>query len=108
MGKLIELPDNLITPDDRIKLESFGGREISLGRITRFHWNDNNVDELSFEMYRGGADEELVFSLHHDRRQHTFIAKDADNREVATGNLNHVMAVLDKILDKEDEEDKPA
>lgn len=43
MAEIIELANNLITPQDHDALEAFGGHEISHGRATRYDWKKQKV-----------------------------------------------------------------
>lgn len=109
MAKIIVLPHNFFTPEDRKALESFGAHELSRGRATRYHWGERNEHEPVFEMFRGGADEELVFWIARDQTQNMFMASDPRGRMIVSGNLSHVMAELDdKLLIEHGEEDRPA
>jgi hypothetical protein len=107
MVKVIELPDNLIGQDDQKFLEAFGGHEISHGRATRFHWQEDKAGNPSFEIYRGGENEVLVLCIHRDREKDLFEAVDATGDVIASGALDHVMAVLDKKLADEHKDYTP-
>lgn len=109
MAEIIELPPNIIGKDDHKAIESFGGHEISHGRATRFHWDHANNDDPIFELYRGGADEELVVTIRRSRQKDEFQAADPQGEMIVSGSLDHVMAVLDEKLSREhDESDTPA
>ena len=98
MAEIIKLPDNLIGIDDHESLESFGGHEISHGRMTRFHWDKESDGDPVFEMYYGGANEKLFSKIIRDRKKDEFQAHDSDNKIIVSGTLNQVMSVLDERL----------
>jgi len=98
MSEIVQLPDNFIGKEDRDKLESFGGHTIAHGRATRWHWTADERGAHLFEIYRGGAEEELAYRVSRDRRRDVFRAHDARGREAAAGSLDHVMAQLDQLL----------
>ena len=104
MGKLIELPDNLIGIEDQESLEAFGAHEISHGRATRFHWDYNNNDDPVFELYRGGADEVLTLKITRDRKKDEFQATTKGGDTIINGTLDEVMIKLDKKLKYERDE----
>ncbi|MBS1269215.1 MAG: hypothetical protein MAG794_00162 [Gammaproteobacteria bacterium] len=98
MRKVITLPENFIGKEDREKLESFGGHTIAHGRATRWHWTSNERGGDVFEIHRGGADEVLAYSLIRDRAHDVFRVYDSRSHEAASGDLEHVMAELDRLL----------
>lgn len=95
---IIKLAENLIGPADHKRLESFGAHVIMHGRATRFAWSEEDGDPR-FDIFRGGADEELAARIGRHRDLHEFYAEDAAGRQIATGTLDHVMAELDAYLD---------
>ena len=97
MTEIIRLADNIISKEDREQLQSFGGHVIAHGRATRWHWNKNGDDDV-FDIYRGGADEELAVSISRNRKLDAFYATDASGKVIATGVLDHVMAELDQYF----------
>lgn len=101
MSEIVQLPENFIGREDREKLESFGGHTIAHGRATRWHWASDHQGGDIFEIYRGGADEELAYRVSRDRRRSVFRVHDAHDREVLRGDLEHVMAGLEKMLSTE-------
>lgn len=98
MAEIIGLPDNFIGKEDREKLESFGGHEIAYGRSTRWSWGSDEKGDHVFELFRGGADEELIARISRDRRLDTFIVRDDRDQIVISGSLDHIMAELDRLL----------
>lgn len=98
MADIIHLPDNFIGKDDRERLEAFGGHVIAHGRATRFHWARDGAGDDAFEIYRGGAHEELVLRIQRDRQQDTYYATDPQGETLSRGSLEHVMADLDRRL----------
>jgi hypothetical protein len=98
MADIIKLPDNLISNEDRHKLESYGGHEIARGRATRFHWTTSDKGDPLFEIYRGGAKEQLIVQIGRHREQDEYYAVDATGQEVTSGALDHVMAELDRMM----------
>lgn len=98
MSDVVQLPENFIGKEDRERLESFGGHTIAHGRATRWHWTSNERGDDVFEIYRGGADEELAYRLTRDRRKDVFRVRDHRGREAASGDLEHVMAQLEHLL----------
>lgn len=98
MDKITALPDNIINKEDRIKLESFGGHEIARGRATRFAWESTQDGSPVFSLYRGGAKEEHVFCISHNRTEDRFEAHDDQQGVVVHGTLSYVMAVLDQRM----------
>lgn len=97
---VIVLPDNLIGLEDQESLESFGGHQISHGRATRFHWDEDENEDPVFEIYRGGKNEELVTRIHRNREDDEFEALDPEGKTLVKGSLDHVMAVLEKKFRK--------
>jgi len=100
MTEIVQLPENFIGKDDRERLESFGGHTIAHGRATRWHWDSDERGDI-FEIYRGGAEEELAYRLTRDRKNDVFRVWDARGAEAASGDLEHVMAQLDRLLSEE-------
>ena len=100
MARIIKLPDNFIGKEDRERLESFGGHEISRGRATRWHWNKDKKGNDIFEIYRGGADEKLVICISRNREHDEFYAKTAKSKLLASGTLDHIMNLLDEYFAK--------
>lgn len=98
MSEIVRLPENFIGKEDRERLESFGGHTIARGRATRWHWSSDERGDDVFEIYTGGADEELAFSLSRDRKNDVFRVHDSRGREAAAGDLEHVMAQLEHLL----------
>lgn len=98
MSDIVRLPDNFIGKDDRERLESFGGHTIARGRATRWHWTADERGDDVFEIYQGGAEEELAYRLRRDRKQDVFRVHDRRGREVLSGDLEHCMAGLDEML----------
>lgn len=98
MSEVVQLPENFIGKEDRIKLESFGGHTIAHGRATRWHWSTDERGDEVFEIYKGGVDEALAYRLTRDRKRGLFRAHDSRGREAASGELEHVMAKLEHLL----------
>lgn len=98
MSKVIQLPDNPIGRADRDRLESFGGHCIALGRATRWHWGQDAEGDPVFEIYRGGANAQLVASISRDRARDVFRVQDDMGGRHASGGLEYVLAVLDAYL----------
>lgn len=101
MSEIVQLPENFIGKEDRERLESFGGHTIAHGRATRWHWDNDERGNDVFEIYRGGADETLAFRVTRDRKRDVFRVHDNRGREVLSGDLEHVMAGLDRMLSTE-------
>jgi len=100
MTRIIKLPENFIGKEDREKLESFGGHEISRGRATRWHWDkDKNGNDI-YEIYRGGANEKLVVKIGRDREHDEFHVTTSNGKLLTSGTLDHVMNILDEYLAK--------
>lgn len=108
MAKIINLPDNFIGKEDREKLESFGGHEIAHGRATRWHWGKNAQGGDVFDIYRGGAKEQLVVQIGRDREHDKFYIKNASGKLVSSGTLDHIMAELDRYFAQIHGEEGPA
>ncbi|MDT8283255.1 MAG: hypothetical protein RQ982_10685 [Gammaproteobacteria bacterium] len=98
MAQIINLPENIIGRKDRKLLESFGGHTIAHGRATHWHWHKADNGDVLFEIFRGGSDEVLAISVSRDREEDAFYAFDAAGRIVASGGLNHIMAVLEQYF----------
>lgn len=98
MADIIRLPDNFIGKEDHERLESFGAHMIAHGRATRWHWDKDTDGDDVFEIYRGGADEVLIVRINRDREKDTFRAEDAAGHAIASGALDHVMAIVDQKL----------
>lgn len=98
MGEVTELPDNVIGKDDREWLEAFGGHTFGRGRATRWHWGRDMAGDDSFPLFSGGADGRFIASVSRDRDADLFRALDTDRRELVNGELEHVMAALDRYL----------
>jgi len=101
MSEIVQLPENFIGKEDRERLESFGGHTIAHGRATRWHWAKDEQGNDVFELYRGGADEALAYGISRDRSHDIFRVHDSYQREVLSGDLDHVMAGLEEILSSE-------
>jgi len=101
MSDIVQLPENFIGKEDRERLESFGGHTIAHGRATRWHWTSDESGNDVFEIYRGGADEELAFRVSRDRDNDVFRVHDSGGREMLSGDLEHVMAGLEEKLSAE-------
>ena len=97
MTEIIKLPENFIGKEDREKMESFGGHEISHGRATRWHWGEDADGDDVFEIHSGGEDEMLVSRISRDRELDTFCAHDAPGKLIVSGKLEHIMAELEQI-----------
>lgn len=98
MSDIIRLADNIISKEDHEQLQSFGGHVVSHGRATRWHWTKNEAGENIFEIFRGGADEELAISISRNRKQDAYYAHDPAGKVIAAGVLDHVMAELDRYF----------
>lgn len=98
MADITKLPDNFIGKGDRERFEAFGGHTIARGRATRWHWASDEAGNDCFEMFAGGVAEQRVAYITRDRAADCFRAFDADNRELANGELEHIMAVLEQYL----------
>jgi hypothetical protein len=109
MAEIIDLPPNIIGKDDHQALESFCAHEIARGRLTRYHWDHKANDDPLLKLYRGGIHEELAFTISRKRSKDHFRVNDAKGKTLFTGDLDHVMKVLDQKLTREhDESDTPA
>ena len=100
MTDIIQMPDNFIGLDDKHKLESFGGHSIAHGRATRWHWDKDEQGDDVFDIYRGGANELFTARIHRDRKLDAFCAHDERGQVLETGELEHVLAVLETYLMK--------
>jgi len=98
MSEIINLADNIISKEDHEQLASFGGHLIAHGRATRWHWGKADNGDDIFEIYRGGAEEELVIRISRNRKMDAFYAHDAMGKVVAAGVLDHVMAELERYF----------
>jgi len=98
MSEIINLQGNIISRKDREQLESFGGHTIAHGRATRWHWHKAGNGDDVFEIFRGGADEELAVCINRDRKTDAFYANDAIGNMVSSGALEHVMAELEQYF----------
>ena len=98
MVEITTLPDNFIGKEDRVRLEAFGGHSIARGRATRWHWTEEANGADRFEILAGGADEQRIAHVNRDREADCFRAFDIDGRELACGDLEHVMAALERYL----------
>jgi hypothetical protein len=96
MADIINLPSDFIGKEDEQRLESFASHLIAHGRATRWHWNRKSGIDVAFEVFRGGADEELLVTIKRDRKEDAFHARDGNGRDLAHGTLDHVMAVIDR------------
>ena len=96
---VIRLAENLIGPADHRRLESYGAHVIQHGWATRYAWSEEGGDPR-FDIFRGGADEELAVRVGRHRAQDEFFAEDAAGQQVAAGALDHVMAELDAYLEQ--------
>jgi len=95
MTTVINLPENFIGKEDAVKLESFGGHTLSLGRATRWHWHKDEAGADVFEIYLGGENEALAAQITRDRERHAFCARDGSGKRIADGRLEHVLAELE-------------
>ena len=96
MNKVIHIKDNIISRKDQHKLESFGSHTIVHGRATRWHWSYDDTHEAVFEIFRGGANEQLAIRVYRDRKHDIFNATDDSGKTIVSGTLDHVMSALDK------------
>jgi len=96
-NNVTRLAKNLIGTADRESLESYGKHVIVHGWATRFAWDEENGDPR-FDIFRGGADEELALRIGRDRKADAFFAQTAAGQEIVTGALDHVMAEVDAWL----------
>lgn len=100
MADIIHIPENFIGLEDREKLDSFAGHSIARGRATRWHWDHNEQGDDVFELYRGGADEQLTARVTRSRNEDAFFAHDEHGKLISSGELDHLLAGLDKYLMK--------
>lgn len=98
MTDIIELPNNFIGIDDKVKLESFGGHTIAHGRATRWHWDKNANNDDQFEIYCGGKHEILAVRIHRDRESDAFCAHNKEDELITSGTLEHIMAELENYF----------
>lgn len=98
MSEIINLADNIISKEDREQLASFGGHTIAHGRATRWHWDKADNGDDVFEIFRGGADEELAVRVSRNRELDAFYAHDAMGKVISAGVLDHVMAELEQYF----------
>jgi hypothetical protein len=98
MSNIIKLVDNIINKHDQEKLESFGGHTIAHGRATRWAWARDDKHDAVFEIFRGGANEELIARVYRDREHDVFIVCNEPDATISTGTLEHVMAEMEKYL----------
>lgn len=96
-GNVTRLADNLIGTADRESLESYGKHAIVHGWATRFAWDEEDGDPR-FDIFRGGANEELALRIGRHRERDEFFAQDSAGRQIVAGALDHVMAVMDAWL----------
>lgn len=96
-AKVVKLPTDFIGKKDESRLESFGGHLIAHGAATRWHWRRSNGIDLEFEIYRGGAEEELLVCIARDRNHDIYLARDASGKEFTQGSLESVMTIVDAI-----------
>lgn len=107
MPDIVNLPPNFIGKDDEQRLESFGGHLIARGCATRWHWNRERGIDVAFDVFVGGSQERLMFSIVRDRKHDKFVAKNAVGAQIADGTLDHIMAVVDKLA-RSEHRDEPA
>lgn len=98
MKKIIDLPDNFIGHEDREKLESFAGHTIARGRAVRWHWDKTADGDDVLEIYRFNDDDKPDVRITRDRANDAFCAHDADGTMIATGTLEHMLAVLEEYF----------
>lgn len=106
-GKVVQLPRDFIGTEDEHRLESFGSHLIGHGCATRWHWNRENGIDVAFEIFRGGAEEALVFVIKRNRDKGAFYVTDAMGNRLEEGKLDHVMAFIDEMA-KATRPDAPA
>lgn len=97
MTEIFTLPNNFIGREDEKRLESLGAHLISHGYATRWHWSREHGVDVTFEIFRGGADESLLASIGRDRENDVFYAQDYFGDIIDEGSLDHVMAVVDRM-----------
>ena len=95
MSTVIHLPENFISKDDRVRLESFGGHTIGHGRATRWQWVQDVDGDDAFRIFRGGAAERLAAVIRRNREHDAFHADDGEKLIIATGALDHVLGAVD-------------
>ena len=95
MTKIIRLPDNIISKEDREKLESFAGHTIARGRATRWNWDKNGEGDDQFVVSSRGSDMQFTVTISRDREQDVFYAHDTVGCLIALGALEHLFAELE-------------
>lgn len=96
---IIKLPPDFIGHEDKERLEHFAGHLIAHGKATRWHWDHNRQGSDILEIYRGGQDERLLALVGRHNRRDQFFAEDGAGNELASGRLDHVMAMLEQIAE---------
>ncbi len=107
--KVVKLPDAFFSKEDEQRLESFGAHLIAHGKATRWRWARQNGIDVAFDVYRGGPDEELMFSFSRDRERERgyYQLTDAAGRTLEKGKLERLMFTADQ-LSTPDPGDAPA
>jgi len=98
MAKIVNLPPNVISKEDKERLEAFGGHTIAHGRATRWHWAQDATGDDIFEFYIGGDDEVLAARISRDREHDAFLATDSQGQTITSGTLDHVFAELEDFF----------
>lgn len=98
MSEIIKLSENIINKKDREQMESFAGHTIAHGRATRWHWQKIDNGDKVFEIFQGGADEVLAVCISRNRKTDVYYAHDATGNMVSSGELDHVMAELERYF----------
>jgi len=95
MTEIISFPENIISKEDREKLESFAGHTIGRGRATRWHWDKNAEGDDQLIICTGGADKLLTVTIGRDRKQDVFYGRDTTGDLIAQGPLEQLLAALE-------------
>jgi hypothetical protein len=106
-AKIVQLPRDFIGKDDEQKLESWGAHLLARGRATRWKWTREHGFDVAFEIFIGGVDEMLAFSIRRDQRNDIFYVTDRKGRIMDNGRLDRIMATVD-IFAQQLQGDQPA
>ena len=107
-AKVTVLPHDFIGKEDEARLESFASHLIACGFATRWHWERSRGFDVSMELYRGGANEELIASIRRDSSRDLYYAKDASGRRIVEGSLDRIMLTLDAVASTRRPDPPPA
>ena len=84
--------------DTHMKIEGPAALEAQLCFVQDWHWARDDKHDAVFEIFRGGANEELIARVYRDREHDVFIVCNEPGGTISTGTLEHVMAEMEEYF----------